>query len=85
MWDIGIEVGHSVRTVEESVSEAARDVTVATNLMEARLIAGDPALFRAMHTGTSAERLWPSREFFEAKWREQQRRHHKFHDTATFR
>ncbi len=82
LWDIGIEVGQSVRTVEDCVREASADITVATNLMEARLLTGPPALFRRMRTATAPDRIWPSRRFFEAKTEEQRRRHHRFHDTA---
>ena len=82
LWDIGLEVGHSVRTVSECVEEAAKDVTVATNLMEARLVCGKSSLFDEMRAATSSPRMWRSREFFEAKFAEQQRRHHKYHDTA---
>ena len=46
LWDIGLEVGHSVRTVSECVEEAAKDVTVATNLMEARLVCGEIVIVR---------------------------------------
>jgi [protein-PII] uridylyltransferase len=81
LWDIGLEVGHSVRTVEECVVEASRDVTVATNLMEARLVAGRAGLFGAMREATGPDRIWPSRQFFEAKWLEQTQRHAKLDDT----
>ena len=82
LWDIGLEVGHSARSVQECVEEAGRDVGVATNLMESRLLAGDDALFQAMRVQTGPDHLWPTRAFFEAKWREQLARHRKYHDTA---
>ena len=79
LWDIGLEVGHSVRTVKECVREARSDVTIATNLQEARLIAGDAALFNSMTEMTGPKKIWPARKFFAAKWEEQAARHHKFH------
>ncbi|GMQ75589.1 MAG: [protein-PII] uridylyltransferase [Gammaproteobacteria bacterium] len=82
LWDIGLEVGQSVRSAEECVRESKKDITVATNLMEARLIVGSAGLFERMRKATSADKLWPSRKFFEAKWTEQRARHYKFHDTA---
>ena len=82
LWDVGLEVGQSVRSVKDCVRESKKDIIVATNLMEARLIEGDAALFERMRRATSADKLWPSRKFFEAKWAEQRSRHHKFHDTA---
>ena len=82
LWDIGLEVGQSVRSVKDCVKESKKDITVTTNLMEARLIVGDPRLFERMRQAISAQKCWPSRKFFEAKWTEQRARHHKFHDTA---
>jgi len=78
LWDIGLEVGHSVRTVDECMTESA-DVTVQTNLLETRLITGDPALFQEMRT-TLKEHLM-RREFYLAKVNEQQQRHARFIDT----
>jgi hypothetical protein len=49
LWDIGLEVGHSVRTVaQECAEESAADVGVMTTLLEARLLAGRAELLAAM-------------------------------------
>jgi [protein-PII] uridylyltransferase len=82
LWDIGLEVGHSVRTVAECVQESAADVSVMTTLLEARLLHGDAALLAAMNTALSPPGIWPEKEFFEAKLKEQADRHLKANDTA---
>lgn len=81
-WDAGLKPGHSVRTVAQCVEAAREDVTVATNLMEARLLAGPESLYGDLVEATAAPALWPGPDFFRAKWREQQARHARFHDTA---
>ena len=48
LWDLGLEVGHSVRTLSECVEESAKDITVQTSLLEARLIAGSRSLFQKL-------------------------------------
>ncbi len=82
LWDTGLEVGHSVRTVAQCAEEAEKDITVATNLMEARLLSGNAELLEAMRAAVSPEAIWPSRNFFQAKLLEQVARHRKYHDTA---
>lgn len=82
LWDMGLDVGHSVRTVQECQEESADDVTVATNLMESRLLFGDRALYRSMMSRVGSRRVWSNRRFFAAKHQEQERRHQKFADTA---
>jgi len=82
LWDIGIEVGHSVRTLKDCIVESKKDITVATNLMEARLLYGDQDLFENMLARTGPPKIWPSKKFFAEKWQEQIDRHHHFHDTA---
>ena len=82
LWDIGLAVGHSVRTVEDCVREAEADVTVMTNLLEARWLAGSEALFQDMRTATGPDRLWNSERFFAAKTQEQRARWQKYGDTA---
>lgn len=81
LWDIGFEVGHSVRSLQECVDLAKDDITIATNLMEARTIAGSSALGEAMLELTGPEHIWPVKDFFEAKWKEQIARHHKHNNT----
>ena len=80
LWDCGLEPGHSVRNTAECVEEAARDVTVDTSLIEARLVAGDPALLAQMEARLREQRN--VRAFFEAKFQEQKRRHERFQDAA---
>jgi len=71
-----------VRSVTDCEREGRADITVATNLMESRLLGGDAGLYYAMRQVVGPDRIWPSRDFFEAKWQEQIARHRKFHDTA---
>ena len=82
LWDADLHPGHGVRTVAECVDQAGTDVTVATNLMESRLIDGRGNLFRAMREATDAPSLWPADEFFAAKVDEQQQRHDQYEDTV---
>lgn len=82
LWDIGLQVGHSVRTIADCEAAATRDITVVTNLMESRLLAGARPRYDAMRAAIAPDRLWPSAEFFTAKWREQQQRHAKYDHTA---
>ena len=82
LWDIGLQVGHSVRDVAECAALAGADLTIMSNLLESRLVAGDRHLLEAMRAATSPRRMWDSRAFFAAKVAEQTARHHKFHDTG---
>lgn len=80
MWDMGLNVGHSVRSLSECVIEAEKDVTVKTNLLESRLLAGDQQIYQRFAERT--RKLEAPLAFFEAKLKEQQKRHAKFNDTA---
>jgi len=81
LWDVGLEVGQSVRTVKECVRLAKTDITVATNLFEARLLAGGEDLFGELQQAIGPGKIWPARRFFEAKLAEQATRHRRFQDT----
>jgi [protein-PII] uridylyltransferase len=82
LWDIGLAIGNSVRTLSECASESLADVGVMTTLLEARWLAGSATLLPAMRAELAPDRLWPVRDYFAAKVREQQERHRKANDTA---
>lgn len=77
LWDIQLKIGQSVRSVKECVHEAKADLTIATNLMESRTLAGSGALRQVMMKKTSPDKIWPSSQFFRAKRDEQIERHRK--------
>src|SRR5690606_10030080 len=80
-WDIGLEIGSSVRTVQQTIDIARTDITVATNIMESRTLVGDPRLRVELVAESSPDKIWPIEEFFRAKYQEQQERHKKYNDT----
>ena len=80
MWDLGVEPGHSVRTIEDCRREAAADVTVETSLLEARWLEGDRTLMPELHRAMAEQR--DPRSFFQAKRAEMQQRHARYQDTA---
>lgn len=82
LWDTGLEIGHSVRTVQQCHDEAELDLSVATSLMESRLLDGPAALFEQLQTVISPDNIWPARQFFAEKRKEQIARHHRYDDTA---
>jgi [protein-PII] uridylyltransferase len=82
LWDIGLEVGHSVRTIDDCQRESLADISVATTLIEARLLAGPEHLLTAMKKALAPDHIWSAAEFYEGKVREQQQRHLRFHDTG---
>ena len=75
LWDIGMEVGHSIRTIAQCLKESA-DITVQTNLLEMRLLTGDARLYGELKN--VLHQYLDPREFFLAKQREQQQRHARF-------
>ncbi len=81
LWDLKLIIGHAVRTVDECVALAREDITIATNLMESRVLTGSAELGEQLQALTGPEQIWPTNEFFSAKWQEQKTRHRKYNDT----
>ncbi len=78
LWDLNLDIGHSVRSIKQCIKTASEDITVATNIMESRTLAGNDQLLDTLLEATTPEKIWPSREFFRAKWDEQIARHRKY-------
>ncbi|MCD2513888.1 [protein-PII] uridylyltransferase [Comamonas endophytica] len=78
-WDVGLEIGSSVRTVAECLEESERDVTVQTALLEARRICGSLALIEDFTRQYRAQ--MDPRAFMMAKTLEMRQRHNKFENT----
>ncbi|WP_414994567.1 [protein-PII] uridylyltransferase [Asticcacaulis sp.] len=78
LWDLGLKVGHSSRTVEETLKYAKSDHTIMTAVLEHRLIAGDTELAqnledRLNHDGLKSHAF----DFVAAKLEERDQRHVK--------
>jgi [protein-PII] uridylyltransferase len=82
LWDIGLKVGHSIRTINECYQQARDDITIMTNLLEARPLVGSAQLFSQLNEEIATDRIWPAREYFSEKLKEQEMRHDKYDDAA---
>ncbi|MEO1944287.1 MAG: [protein-PII] uridylyltransferase, partial [Candidatus Thioglobus sp.] len=80
LWDVGLEVGHATRDMDDCVV-AIDDLSVVTSLLESRLLLGDKQLFKQMKS-TIKESDWSSQSFFVEKQKEQLRRHEFYSETA---
>ena len=79
LWELGLTVGHSIRTLPVALEESAKDITVQTALLEARYLWGDQILFEELQKA-----YWLQMDpaaFFRAKHLELSQRHHKYEDT----
>lgn len=81
LWDIGLEVGHSVRSIKECKAQAKMDVTILTAMMESRCICDDDELHTLLEMKIAPERIWPPKKFYQAKRNEQIERHKKSEHT----
>ncbi|MEX4245484.1 bifunctional uridylyltransferase/uridylyl-removing protein GlnD [Haemophilus influenzae] len=82
LWDCGFEVGHSVRTLQQCELEGKQDITIATNLLEARFLTGNRPHFDALNELVKRADFWSKEDFFNAKVQEQIERYQRYHNTA---
>ena len=60
MWDLGLEIGHSVRNAKENVIQAKKDVRNMTNILESRFVTGDPQVKNILENLISNKRIVPN-------------------------
>jgi [protein-PII] uridylyltransferase len=82
LWDIGLKVGHAVRDPAQCRELAAQEVGVFTSLLDARRLAGDPALDASLRAIVDAPQLWPPQAYLAARLTERDTRHARYDDTA---
>lgn len=78
LWDLGLKIGHSVRSIDECLALAADDITVMTTLLETRLLMGPSAVYDTLLGELDKRDIWKSGAFFSAKLEEQTQRHEKY-------
>lgn len=79
LWDLGLSVGTAVRTPDETVREAEKDVSVSTNFLESRFLFGDKSLFE--YTKSLFFQHFDAKHFFQEKKFEMLQRHRKHDET----
>jgi [protein-PII] uridylyltransferase len=82
LWDIGLTVGHATRTVKQCLQLARQDITVATNLMESRLLCGNHDYYSEIYQKTAPDKMWNAEKFFKAKMDERNQRYAKFNGSS---
>jgi [protein-PII] uridylyltransferase len=83
LWDIGLKVGHSVRTIEDCVKVASSDMQAQTSLIEARLIGGDAELFKKFQKTLVAKCVeGHAEEYIALRLQDQEARRNKFGNSA---
>ena len=83
LWDIGIEVSHSTRTIKECIAEGSKDISIATTLLESRYICGSKIMFENLiKTIDDSKSFWNKKDFYQEKIHEQIKRHLQFNNTA---
>lgn len=80
LWDLKLDIGHSVRTIDECKRVAREDLSTVTAMMERRFLAGSRKLAQELDQALDSRRLWPSKTFFKAKSDEQTDRHQTWGD-----
>jgi [protein-PII] uridylyltransferase len=84
LWDIGLKVGHAVRSIDDCVKVANADMQSKTSLIESRLIIGDEALFKKFQKALIAKCVDGCEdEYIQSRLEDQETRRAKYGNSAT--
>lgn len=81
IWDLGLQIGSSVRTLEDCCEQAKNDITIATSLIESHTIIGKADLREQAFDWVISEQAWGNEAFYKARIESQQERHRRTNDT----
>ncbi|GLX84560.1 bifunctional uridylyltransferase/uridylyl-removing enzyme [Thalassotalea loyana] len=84
LWDLGVDIGSSVRTLRENVSAAKSDITIATNLLDIRTLAGSSSHACSILKKLYSDQIITSDQFLTDKSSEQEGRHKKANNTPLY-
>ena len=82
LWDLKLDIGSSVRTIDECLEKVNADLTICTNLLENRFLCGDYNVYEFLLNTISKDSTWNTKRFFHAKVAEELERHHAYKDTS---
>ena len=81
LWDLKLDLGTSVRTINETILASRDDITIITNLIETHFIAGNQTVYENLIQSITEDDFWDNEKYFDAKVKEQNERYHAFRDT----
>lgn len=84
LWDLKIDLGPSVRTIKETILAQRSDITIKTNLLETRYLAGSHTVYRELIATIKDDDYWNAERFIKAKNEEQTERYHAYKDTSYY-
>jgi len=81
IWDLGLQIGSSVRTLNDCYDQAKDDITIATSLLESHTIIGKDGLRQKVFDWVISEKAWSDEAFYKARIKTQQQRHFRTNET----
>ncbi len=82
LWDLKLDIGSSVRTIEQTLQNVNADLTICTNMLETRFLCGNIHVYNDLLTTIKNDSTWNTKRFFHAKVAEELDRHHAYKDTS---
>ena len=81
IWDLGLQIGSSVRSLNDCYEQANGDITIATSLLESHTLIGNADLLKKVFNWVISEKAWSDEAFYKARIKAQQKRHQRTNDT----